>query len=153
MSGTLERFGRAGAALGFIGAAIAVLAFGVFVISGMVVVDNRRAAVLIRKTGDDLPNGEILALPDQKGIQADPLPEGWYWRNPYTWDWVMVDQKEIPPNKVGVQVRTWGKPITEEQVIAGPGERGIIGDVLRPGRYVVNPYAYKVVLYPAVSIE
>src|SRR5882672_5756424 len=153
MSSVLERFGKAGAALGFIGVAIAIVAFGIFVISGMVVVENRRCAVLIRKTGDDLPNGEILATGDQKGIQADTLPEGWYWRNPYTWDTVMVDQTEIPPSKVGVQIRTWGKQINENAVIAGPGERGIIADVLRPGRYVINPFAYRIVLAPAVSIE
>jgi len=153
MNGSMERFGKAGAALGFVGAAIAVLAFGIFVISGMIVVENRRCAVMIRKTGDDLPGGEILATPEQKGIQAETLPEGWYWRNPYTWDTVMVDQTEIPPNKVGVQIRTWGKPISENAVIAGPGERGIIADVLRPGRYVVNPFAYRIVLKDAVSIE
>ncbi|HUR39369.1 MAG TPA: hypothetical protein VM222_07735, partial [Planctomycetota bacterium] len=61
MNGSMERFGKAGAALGFIGAAIAVVAFGIFVISGMIVVENRRCAVMIRKTGADLPNGEILA--------------------------------------------------------------------------------------------
>ncbi|MBV8882361.1 MAG: hypothetical protein JO332_20560, partial [Planctomycetaceae bacterium] len=59
----------------------------------------------------------------------------------------------IPPGKVGLQIRTWGKPMAENGVIAGPGERGIIADVLRPGRYVVNPFAYRVVLAPAVSIE
>jgi hypothetical protein len=152
MSSALERFGKAGAALGFIAVALGVLMLGGFVISGMIVVENRRCAVLIRKTGDDLPNGEILATGDQKGIQAETLPEGWYWRNPYAWDHVIRDQTEIPPNKVGVQVRTWGKPISENAVIAGPGERGIIADVLRPGRYVVNPYAYRVVLSDAVSI-
>ncbi|HLY10555.1 MAG TPA: SPFH domain-containing protein [Planctomycetota bacterium] len=153
MSSALERLGKAGAALGFIAVGAGVLALGIFVISGMVIVENKRAAVLIRKTGVDLPNGEILAKPDQKGIQADILPEGWYWRNPYTFDWVMVDQTEIPPKKVGIQVRTWGKRINENAVIAGPEERGIIADVLRPGRYVVNPFAYRVVLQDAVSIE
>jgi len=152
-SSFLERIGKGGAALGFLGAAVVVVAFAIFVMSGLVVVENRRAAVLIRKTGDDLPSGEILATPEQKGIQADPLPEGWYWKNPYTWDWVSVDQTEIPPGKVGLQVRTWGKPITENAVIAGAGERGIIADVLRPGRYVVNPFAYRIVLSDAVSIE
>ena len=102
MSSAFERFGKAGAALGFIGFAIGVLMLGAFVISGMIVVENRRCAVLIRKTGDDLPSGEILATGDQKGIQAETLPEGWYWRNPYAWDHVIRDQTEIPPNKVGV---------------------------------------------------
>lgn len=150
---SLERLGKASAFLGIAGMLIGVMALGIFMISGMVVVENRRCAVLIRKTGEDLPNGEIMATPKQKGIQAEPLAEGWYWRNPYTWDTAMIDQTEIPPNKVGVQIRTWGMPIRENAVIAGPGERGIIADVLRPGRYVVNTFAYTVKLYDAVSIE
>ena len=148
----LERFSKAGAVLGFLGVAVAINGLGIFVISGLVVVENRRCAVLIRKTGDDLPNGEILATGEQKGIHHDALPEGWHWRNPYTWDHVVVDQTEIPPNKVGVQVRTFGKMMNENGVIAEGEERGIIADVLRPGRYVINPYAYRVVLYDAVSI-
>ena len=153
MSAAVERVHKAGAALGFIAVVAVVLALAMFVMSGMVVVENRHCAVLIRKTGDDLPDGEILATGEQKGIQADTLPEGWYWRNPYTWDHVIREQTEIPPNKVGVQIRTWGKHMSENQVIAGPGERGIVADVLRPGRYVVNPFAYTVVLKDAVSIE
>src|ERR1700690_1915986 len=45
-------------------------------------------AILIRKTGHDLPSGQILALePGQKGIQTNVLTEGRYFYNPYTWGW------------------------------------------------------------------
>ncbi|HSR87538.1 MAG TPA: hypothetical protein VLL07_01180, partial [Pontiella sp.] len=45
-------------------------------------------AVLIRKTGENLPPGQVIALAEkQKGIQLDVLPEGRYFRNPYTWSW------------------------------------------------------------------
>src|SRR2546421_22966 len=37
-------------------------------------------------------------------------------------------------------------------VIAEENQRGIIRDVLRPGRYVINPYAYRVVQYDATAI-
>jgi len=153
MSSLFERIGKAGAALGAIGVVVGLLALAMFTVSGMVIVENRQAAILIRKTGADLLNGEMLANSEQKGIQADPLPEGWYWRNPYTYDWVYVDQTEIKPNKVGIQVRTWGTQISENAVIAGDKERGIIADVLRPGRYVINPYAYTVIPMDATSIE
>lgn len=152
MSNVSERFGKVGTIMGLIVGLLGVLVLLVFIVSGMVVVENRKAAVLIRKTGDDPKSGVILAMPDQKGIQADLLPEGWYWRNPYTWDHILVDQIEIPPGKVGVQVRTFGEPLPEDAVIAEQGQRGIVRDVLRPGRYVINPYAYRVVLYEAVAI-
>jgi regulator of protease activity HflC (stomatin/prohibitin superfamily) len=131
---------------------LVVLLLGAFILSGLVIVENRKVAVLIRKTGEDPPSGQIVAPPGQKGIQADVLPEGWHWKNPYTWDWVIVDQVEIQPNKVGVQVRLSGKPLADDAVIAGPDQQGIIADVLRPGRYVINPYLYRVTLYDAVSI-
>ncbi len=42
-----------------------------------------KLAILIHKTGRDLPEGAILALePAQKGIQLEVLPEGRYFRNP-----------------------------------------------------------------------
>jgi regulator of protease activity HflC (stomatin/prohibitin superfamily) len=152
MSQVPERFGKLGAIGAMLIGMLGVLFLGIFIISGLVVVENRKAAVLIRKTGEDQKSGGILATPEHKGIQADLLPEGWYWRNPYTWDYITVDQIEIPPGKVGVQVRTFGDPLPEDAVIAGPGQRGIIADVLRPGRYVINPYAYRIVQYEAVTI-
>ena len=45
-------------------------------------------AVLIRKTGENLAPGQVIALDEgQKGIQLNVLPEGRYFRNPYTWSW------------------------------------------------------------------
>jgi hypothetical protein len=152
MSNVSERFGKLGTIGGMVVGLFGLLMFGIFIISGLIVVENRKAAVLIRKTGDDLPSGGILATADHKGIQADLLPEGWYFRNPYTWDHVLVDQIEIPPGKVGVQVRTFGEPLPEDAVIAEKDQRGIIRDVLRPGRYVINPFAYRVLQYDAVAI-
>lgn len=147
-----ERFGKPKVVLTLLGGLLGVIVLGGFVISGLVIVENRKCAVLLRKTGDDLPSGGILATSDHKGIQADLLPEGWYWRNPYTWDHTIVDQVEIPPGKIGVQVRTFGDPLPEDAVIAESNQRGIIRDVLRPGRYVINPFAYRVALYDAVAI-
>ena len=149
-----ERFGRPGTILLLFGGALGLLIFLGFLVSGLVVVENRMEAILIRKTGEDLRSGEIVATGEnQKGIQPDPLPEGWYWRNPYTWDWDVVDQIEVAPHKVGVQVRLSGNPLSDDAVIAGPGEQGIIAAVLRPGRYVINPFLYRVVQADAVSIS
>src|SRR5258706_4306592 len=116
MSNISERFGKVGTIMGLFGGLLGVLVLLVFVVSGIVVVENRKAAVLIRKTGEDLKDGAILATSEHKGIQADLLPEGWYWRNPYTYDHVLVDQIEVQPGKIGVQVRTFGEPLPEDAV-------------------------------------
>ena len=120
---------------------------------GMVIVENGKAAVMISKTGDDLPNGEIIAMPGQKGIQLDTYPEGWYWKNPYTWDWKIVDQIQIHSGKVGIKIRNYGKDLPPGQVVAKGEEKGIQSDVLVPGRYVINPFAFLVKEYDIVNIE
>jgi len=135
------------------GIAFVLLAIAGLATCGMVVVENGKAAVLISKTGDDLPNGEIIAMPGQKGIQLETLPEGWYWRNPYVWDWKIVDQVQIHSGKVGIKIRNFGKLLPPGAVIAEGDQKGIQSDVLRPGRYVINPFAYLVKEYDIVNIE
>jgi regulator of protease activity HflC (stomatin/prohibitin superfamily) len=111
-------------------------------------------AVLIHKTGKDLPSGQILAeTPDQKGIQLEVLPEGRHWRNPYSWTWKKSTITDIPAGKLGVQTRLYGETLPPNQVIAGPKQRGILAEVLGTGRHRINPYAYKVDLYDAISIR
>src|SRR5881394_1918909 len=97
-----ERFGKPKVILALLVGVFGVIFLGGFILRGLVIVENRKAAILIRKTGEDLKSGDVLALGDQKGIQHDPLPEGWYWRNPYTWDTIEVDQVEIPQGKIGI---------------------------------------------------
>ena len=119
-------------------------------------------AVLIRKTGDDLPPGGIIALePGQKGIQFEVLPEGRYFRDPYTWGWRIAKITDIPAGKLGVLTRLYGKEPPPGQILAegdcskaGPNdEKGLLATVLRPGKYRINPYACGVELFDALSIR
>lgn len=111
-------------------------------------------AVLIRKTGQDLPSGQILATePGQKGIQLEVLPEGRYFRNPYTWGWQIKNITDIPAGKVGVLTRLYGKELPSGKIIAEDGSKGIVAEVLRPGKYRINPYACQINLYDAINIR
>lgn len=111
-------------------------------------------AVLIRKTGDNLPPGQVIALePGQKGIQLDVLPEGRYFRNPYTWSWRVHKILDVPAGKLGVMTRLYGKDLPGGRILAGDGEKGIVEEILRPGKYRINPYAYKVHTFDAINIS
>ncbi len=119
-------------------------------------------AVLIRKTGEDLPSGAMIALePQQKGIQFEVLPEGRYFRNPYTWGWEISKIIDIPAGKLGVLTRLYGKDLPPGEIVAagdcGKASRddakGIVADVLRPGKYRINPYACGIQLFDAISIR
>jgi len=97
-------------------------------------------AVLTHKTGKDLPNDAELA-PDSsyKGLQKEVLAEGRHFRNPWNWDWEVVPQIEIPQGKIGVRVRMFGDDPPGNEVIAWKeNEKGIVPEVLRPGRYPIN---------------
>jgi len=111
-------------------------------------------AVLIRKTGTDLPPGEILATGiNQKGIQLEVLPEGRYFYNPYTWSWQIARITDIPAGKLGIVTRLFGEALPPTQIIAQEGTKGIQAEVLRPGKYRLNPYAYGVQIFNAAAIR
>ena len=101
-------------------------------------------AVLVRKTGLDLPTAEEVA-PDakHKGIQKQVLEPGRYLfqYNPYDWAWEIVKQIEIPDGKLGVRVRLHGDDLPYGEFLAvADNQKGIVPGVLMPGRYPINPY-------------
>ncbi len=111
-------------------------------------------AVLIRKTGRDLPTGQIVALePGQKGIQLDVLAEGRYFRNPFHWGWKTSRITDIPAGRLGVVTRLYGDDLPPGQIVAGPATKGILAEPLGPGKHRLNPYAYRVDLFDALSIR
>ena len=94
-------------------------------------------AVLIRKTGEDLEPGVIIApSSESKGVQKEVLTEGRYYYNPYDWEWQVVPQVEIPEGKLGVRIRMYGDDLAAGELIAWKeNQKGIVSEVLRPGRY------------------
>ena len=115
---------------------------------------NGEIAVLIRKTGKNLPSDAILApSAEYKGVQLEVLGEGRYFYNPYTWDWKIVPVTDIPAGKFGVLVRKFGKDLPEGTIIApGPDFKGIVREVLGTGKHRINPYAYDVQIYDDIRI-
>ncbi|MDD2455558.1 MAG: SPFH domain-containing protein [Kiritimatiellae bacterium] len=115
---------------------------------------NGEIAVLIKKTGKNLPVDRIIAdSPEYKGIQLDVLPEGRFFRNPYTWDRQIIKATDVPAGKFGVLVRKFGKNLPGGKIIA-PDEhhKGIVQDVLGTGKHRINPYAYDVHLFDDIKI-
>jgi regulator of protease activity HflC (stomatin/prohibitin superfamily) len=125
----------------------------IYVVSGVMNVEPKKMAILIRKTGEVPPNGSIIArTEDQKGIVLKPATEGLYWKNPYTWDWVIIEKVEIPQGKLGVLIRQHGDDLPLGEIIAGEGQKGILPEPLKPGRWPVNTLVHKVVKYDAVEV-
>ena len=116
--------------------------------------ENGEIAVLIKKTGKNLPTEQILAeSPEYKGIQPEVLSEGRFFRNPYIWDWQILKATDIPAGKFGVLVRKYGKNLPGGQIIAPDATfKGIAKEVLGTGKHRINPYAYEVKLFDDIKI-
>lgn len=117
--------------------------------------ENGEIAVLMKKTGENLPPEAILAPgPEYKGIQPEVLPEGRYFRNPWTWEWKYCKAIDIPAGKFGVLVRKFGKDLPAGEIIArDESYKGIVREVLGTGRHRINPYAYSVKLCDDIIIK
>lgn len=142
-----------------IGILIGILVFGIlfFVWFGMrIEVGPGEMVVLVKKTGTELQNKQILAPDDaHKGVQQQILKEGRHFRNPYLWAWEdPISATMIPQGKVGIRVRKRGNSIDPMQILAfNENDKGILHGVLTPGRYYLNPRAYDVQVVDMVKIE
>jgi len=126
-------------------------------------VDTGQQAVLIRREGLELEPDMELAPPPKdaryyyKGVQSGGrndgvLTEGRYFYNPYFWSWEISPQFVVPGDKIGIRIALSGDDMSPEQILAEPGQKGILREVLKPGRYPYNPYAESIELHDPVTI-
>ncbi len=107
------------------------------------VIPPGKIGIVTAKVGDDLPPGEFLAAPGQKGIWRQVLGPGKYRLNPQGYRIDVVDAISIPVGFVGVVTSLSG-----EQPAAGAfaarNQKGVRQDILQPGLYYVNPKEFTV---------
>lgn len=103
-----------------------------------------KVGIVTSKVGKDLPQGEVIA-PDResKGIWKDALGPGVYRLNPEGYSVEIADAINIPVGFVGVVTSQTGKAPKPGE-FAKPGEKGVMRDILQPGLYYINRYAYQV---------
>jgi hypothetical protein len=102
-----------------------------------------KIGVVTSKVGKDLPQGEFLAAPGQKGVGRQILGPGKYRLNPVGYRVDVMDAISIPIGYVGVITSLSGTQAPEGE-FAGPGQKGVRRDILQPGLYYVNPREYSV---------
>lgn len=109
--------------------------------------------ILVAKTGKEMPPGQIIANPGQKGVLLEPLGPGRHFINPFLYERQLRDQIVIKAGEIGVVINKHGKELPPGEFLAGPDERGIQREVLLPGTYRRNPYAYEIRAVKMVEIE
>lgn len=118
-------------------------------IEDAVVIEKGKVGVITKKVGKEPPAGTILVSRDAEfqGIQREVLQPGMYYINPYEKAVKIVPAIEIPDGHVGVQIAKTGEDKPADQLLAKPGQRGILEDILSPGIYYLNPFEYDVIVF------
>ncbi|MBI9019747.1 MAG: hypothetical protein JEZ10_00620 [Verrucomicrobia bacterium] len=102
-----------------------------------------KIGVVTSKVGNELPAGEFLAGPGQKGILRTVLGPGKYRLNPYGYKIDIVDAMSVPIGYAGVITSLSGQQAPPGE-FAGNDQKGVRKDILQPGLYYVNPQQYNV---------
>ena len=126
--------------------------FWVWVVENTVVPPDKML-VLIAKTGKEMPPGQIIAEPGQKGVLLEPLGPGRHFVNPFLYERQLKEQVVIKGGEIGVVISKFGRELPSGEFLAGRGERGIQREVLMPGTYKLNPYAFEVKTLKMVEVE
>lgn len=107
------------------------------------VIPPGKIGVVTAKVGEDLPEGEFLAAPGQKGIWRQTLGPGKYRFNPVGYEIEIADAISIPIGYVGVVTSLSGRQAPEGE-FAGPNQKGVREDILQPGLYYISPREFSV---------
>ncbi|MDX9793536.1 MAG: SPFH domain-containing protein [Kiritimatiellia bacterium] len=103
-----------------------------------------KVGVVTAKVGKEVPSGQILAAgSDSKGVWKDVLGPGTYRLNPEGYEVTLLDAINIPIGYVGIVTSQTGESVAPGE-FAGPGQQGVMKDVLQPGLYYLNPRAYQI---------
>lgn len=144
-------------------------------IFGVVIIPDDSIGIVNKKfvlTGKNktLPDGEVVALLGEAGLQADTLAPGlhfWYW--PWQFKIGVVRFTTIPEGKIGVIEARGGKTLSGGRVLAkfvdcdsfqsvrkfleAGGQRGPQIAVIPPGTYRINTDFFSIKMEDAYEIE
>lgn len=141
---------------------------------GIVIVPEDSVGVVTKKfvlfgENKTLPDGRIIALRGEAGIQADTLAPGLHW---WLWPWQYTTALQkfivLPEGSIGIVEAKDGAPIAVGRVLGkrvasdsyqnarafltGGGERGPQLTVIPPGNYRINTALFSVRPSPAIEI-
>lgn len=109
--------------------------------------------VVVAKTGKEMPAGKIIAGDGEKGVRLTPYGTGRHFFNPFLYERQLHPQVIVGPGELGVVINKFGKELPPGEFLASKEQRGIQRDVLLPGTYKLNPYAFEVKIVKMVEIE
>jgi regulator of protease activity HflC (stomatin/prohibitin superfamily) len=148
-----------------------VVGVGVVLANSILIVAGNQIAILERRwIGRKLPEGRVVAMSDEVGIQARTLGPGLHVLFPFLYKIQKRAITEIAQNEIGLIEAIDGVPLSSGRIFArgnrdshqlfqdgeaflrNGGEKGPQIDVLPPGMYRINPYLFRIQKMKAIEI-
>lgn len=143
-------------------------------LGGVVMVPEDKAGIVTKKfvlfgADSKLPDGAIVALKGEAGVQAEMLAPGIHYGK-YPWQYAieLIDFITIPQGKIGVVQARDGKPLVQGRILAkhvdcdsfqdakkfleNGGERGAQITTMSPGTYRINSLLFTVTLADVIDV-
>ena len=151
--------------------AAAAIAVAVLVFNSVVVVSGNEVAVLERRwLGRKMPQGRVVAMGDEVGIQARTLGPGLHYLIPFLYlprkypfveivdgevgTVESIDGEPIPPGRIFAQVVQGHNAFQDgEAFMKNGGQKGPQIQILPPGKYRINPYQFNITKISVISID
>ncbi len=155
----------------FFAAIAAGLLLLVVAFNTIVIVGGTQIAVLERRLfGKHMPQGRVVAMADEVGVQARLLGPGLHVLTPFIYRVTKSNMITIGETEVGLVESIDGKPVDPGHIFArevpqhnlfqdgeaflrNGGQKGPQVQILPPGLYRVNPYLFRVEKVQAVNVD
>ncbi|MBF0492206.1 MAG: hypothetical protein HQM15_05445 [Deltaproteobacteria bacterium] len=147
-----------------------LFAFLFFLYHSITIVGGTQIAIVERRwLGRKIPEGRVVAMSNEVGMQARVLGPGLHLLIPFLYRVQKMQMTQINENEVGIVDSIDGEPVhpgkifskvveghnlfqDAEAFLKNGGEKGPQIQILPPGLYRINPYMFKVEKVKAISI-
>jgi regulator of protease activity HflC (stomatin/prohibitin superfamily) len=138
--------------------------------NSILIVGGMQIAILERRWfGGQIPEGRVVALRNEVGIQARTIAPGLHLLIPFLYKVTKLPLTVINENEVGLVDSIDGEPVKAGHIFArafsehnlfqdgeaflrNHGEKGSQIEILPPGSYRINPYLFRLSKVPATQI-
>jgi len=150
---------------------VGLLAFIVIIASSIVKIDGDEVGIVEKKLfGGSLPEGRVLAVNGENGVQAQTLAPGWHVKWKWQYNVTQIRMTEIKTGFVGLIQAADGRSLSAGAIYApewkepekmlnagyflgqGKGYKGPQLSVLSPGRYRINTELFTITTVPVTNV-
>lgn len=142
----------------------------VVIVNSVVIVGGMQIAILERRwLGKSIPEGRVVALSNEVGVQARTLGPGLYFLIPFLYSVSKEPLTVIEEDEIGLVESIDGEPVQTGRIFAQAfkehnlfqdgeaflrfhGQKGPQIQILPPGTYRINPYLFRITKVAAIKI-